>query len=293
MKMNAEDIADGCTPRQGPLAEIHETPVCLNDVVLPDEIRSELRFWLKQVSESRSFTDKWGLDKLALQSKSNALLIYGPPGTGKTLTAQAIAGELGKPLFIARYDQIESMWFGVAEKNIVKVFEYAARENGVLLFDECDAFFSKRTEVLMAGHKHLNREVNILLQMLEKYDGIVILTTNLSIALDEGLERRIGLRLELPPPGPELREKIWRSLFSDKAPLAPDVDFRYLADRFNFTGGYIKNAVLHVVRRCAAEGREVITQALLEESAQAEQSSRWTKHDGKSIGFGINGKAPC
>jgi len=280
------------TPARNDLVETRIAALTLNDVVLPASILSELTCWLHQVRNS-GIEDRWGIDTKLLKGKSNALLLYGPPGTGKTLTAEAIAGELGRPLLVARYDQLMDMWYGNTEKNIVGTFKESRSRNAVLLFDECDGMFSRRTnEKHHLNANFENRHKSILLQEIENYQGIVILTSNFAEVIDEAFERRISLRLELPMPGIEERERIWRSFFSDKTPLTGDVDFRMLAERFAFSGGYIKNTVQRVLRRCMAENIEVITQNLLENAAMAEQNSMWTQSTSRAIGFG-DGKIPA
>jgi len=268
------------------LLQVKEPHVRLKDVVLPDKKRQELRSWLKCAEKENDKANELGIKTSLVRNTGKSLLLYGPPGTGKTLTAEAVAKELRKPLLIVRYEQIANMWYGNTEKNIVTMFEKTTEEDGVLLFDECDGLFSTRISVNHSIDRLANKERNLLLQKMENYPGVMILTSNNPDGIDQAFERRIGLRLEMPIPDAGERERIWRSMFSKEAALAKDVDFRKLAKKYAFSGGYIRNAVIRALRICTARKRKTISHKVLEEAAEAEHASMWTQNSSRAIGFG-------
>jgi SpoVK/Ycf46/Vps4 family AAA+-type ATPase len=168
---------------------------------------------------------------------------------------------------------VVSKYIGETEKNLARVFDEASRCKAILLFDEADSLFSKRTEVRSSNDKHANLEVNFLLQRLETHDGVVILTTNAATAIDQAFLRRIRYRIEFPAPDVAERAKLWRSMIPATAPLASDVDFAVLGRVFKMTGGHIKNAVVRAAYRAVTTGKPAIDQATLFESGMAE----WTE----------------
>ncbi len=281
-----EDDDDDYRPGTAELLQVSKPGVRLKDVVLPDEKRQELRSWLKCVKKEDNKAGELGINIGLIKNAGKSLLLYGPPGTGKTLTAEAVAKELHKPLLIAKYERIANMFHGNTEKNVVAVFEQAREEDGVLLFDECDGLFSNRVSVNHSTDRLANKERNLLLQQMENYSGVMILTSNNADGIDLAFERRIGLRIEMPVPNTGERERIWRSFFSKDAALAKDVNFRKLAEKYSFSGGYIRNAVVRALRICTARKRKTVSQKVLEEAAEAEYTSMWTRDSGRAIGFG-------
>jgi SpoVK/Ycf46/Vps4 family AAA+-type ATPase len=179
----------------------------------------------------------------------------GPSGTGKTICAEAVAHALGRRLMIVRYAEVESMWMGETPKNVAAVFRLAREENAVLLFDEADAIASRRTASLDYGFvRETNTVVSVLLQELEAFNGVVIFATNLAANLDPALERRIRMHVLFDMPGVEEREQIWRvQVHPTLTPLADDVNFRALAERYEGSGGDIRNAVLKAALAAASE----------------------------------------
>jgi SpoVK/Ycf46/Vps4 family AAA+-type ATPase len=191
----------------------------------------------------------------------------GPPGTGKTICAEAIATALGRNLLSVRYAEMESMWAGETPKNVAAVFRMATEQNAVLFFDEADAIASRRTTGnAQAYQRESNTVVNVLLKELESFNGVVIFATNLAVNFDPAFERRIRTHVRFEMPGVDEREQIWRvQLHPLKTPLAQDVNFRELAERYDVSGGDIKNAVLKAATMAAAEDgddfRKRITQS--------------------------------
>src|SRR5687768_7606843 len=216
------------------------------DVILPPRTRAQLDEALSLVRSHALIFTEWGLGERHSSGLGLAFNFAGPPGTGKTICAEAIASALGKKLLSVRYAEMESMWAGETPKNVAAVFRMAADEDAVLFFDEADAIASRRTTGATQGYqRESNTVVNVLLKELESFNGVVIFATNLAVNFDPAFERRIRTHVLFEMPGVDEREQIWRvQIHPEKTPLADDVDFRALADRYAVSGGDIKNAVL-------------------------------------------------
>lgn len=224
------------------------------DVILPPATRRLLDEALTQVHSYELIFNRWGLGERHPTGTALAFNFAGPSGTGKTICAEAIAHELGKRLLLVRYSEMESMWFGETPKNVAAVFRLAEEENAVLFFDEADAIASSRsTEVSHGQQREANTVVNVLLQELERFDGVVIFATNLAANFDPAFERRIRTHVLFELPGVVERERIWEVQLHPRTPLAPDVDFRALAETYAVSGGDIRNAVLRAALAAAAE----------------------------------------
>ena len=226
----------------------------LDDVVLPPATRRSLDQALAHVTQHDLIFNKWGLRERHPTSLALAFNFAGAPGTGKTICAEAIAHTLGRRLLIVRYDQVESMWMGETTKNIVATFRLARKENAVLLFDEADSIASRRATSLDHGFvRETNTVINVLLQEIERFNGVVIFATNLAANFDPAFERRIRTHVLFEMPGVGEREQIWRLQLHARTPIAQDVDFRDLAERYTASGGDIRNAVLKAAMAAAAE----------------------------------------
>jgi SpoVK/Ycf46/Vps4 family AAA+-type ATPase len=226
-----------------------------SDVVLPAETRRMLEDALAQVRNHSLIFDRWGLGDRHTTGRGLAFNFAGPPGTGKTICAEAIAHALGMKLLVVDYAEVESMWMGETPKNIVSVFRSAGEQKAVLFFDEADAIASRRSVgVGLAYQREANATVNVLLRELDSFNGVVIFATNLAANFDPAFERRIRAHVRFTLPGVDERERIWRvQIHPRKTPLAGDVNFRALAERFEMTGGDIKNAVIKAASAAAAE----------------------------------------
>jgi SpoVK/Ycf46/Vps4 family AAA+-type ATPase len=227
----------------------------LAEVVLPPHTRRTLDQALAQVRNQNLIFSRWGLGERHASGCGLAFNFAGPPGTGKTICAEAIAHALGKKLLVVDYAEAESMWLGETPKNIVAAFRAAADQNAVLLFDEADAIATRRSAGAgTAPDRERNLTVNVLLRELEAFNGIVIFATNLAANFDRAFERRIRTHVLFEVPGEEERARIWHlQIHPKKTPLASDVDFQQLAERYVATGGDIKNAVIKAAAAAAGE----------------------------------------
>ncbi len=230
-----------------------------DDVILPPATRRTLDQALVHITSHDLIFNRWGLGERHPSGLALAFNFAGAPGTGKTICAEAIAHALGRHLLVVRYAEMESLWMGETPKNVSAVFRLAREENAVLLFDEADAIAARRSSSTdQAFLREANTVVNVLLKELESFSGVVIFATNLAASFDPAFERRIRTHVLFEMPGVNEREQIWRvQMHPTLTPLAPDVDFRVLAERYEATGGDIRNAVLKAAMAAAAEpGRD-------------------------------------
>ena len=262
-------LLDGELSTLGRLVDWRQT---WDDLVLPDDIQDELRELISRVRNRRRVLDDWGFARKVGKGTGLSALFSGPPGTGKTMVAGLIAAELGLDLYQIDTSRLVSKWVGETEKNLARVFDAAAAGHAVLLFDEADSLFAKRTDVKSSNDRYANLEVNYLLQRMESFEGISILTTNLETSVDEAFRRRLAFRITFPLPEVEERERLWRTMLTASASVAPGLDFKSLALRYEMSGGYIRNAVLRAAYLAAADGG-TITQRHLQRAAVLEYTA--------------------
>jgi hypothetical protein len=237
------------------LVEAIEPRRSFEDVVLPATTLRALNHALALVRKHDLIFHQWGLAERHSTGLGLAFHFAGPPGTGKTICAEALAYALDKKLLVVRYAELESRWVGQTSKHVAAVFRSAARQDAVLFFDEADAIAGRRfTSMNAAYEREANAIVNVLLHELESSPGVVIFATNLAANIDPAFERRIRTHILFDMPNVEERERIWRvQLHSRKTPLADDVDFGALAERYSRSGGDIKNAVLKAAQIATVE----------------------------------------
>ncbi len=214
-----------------------------SDLILPATSIQQLHELIHNLKHHDLVFGTWGLRSKAFHGDGIASLFAGPPGTGKTMASSLVAAELGRELFRVDLASVVSKYIGETEKNLERVFNAAHRSNAVLFFDEADALFGKRTEVKDAHDRYANVETSYLLQRIETFDGIVILATNFKKNVDEAFMRRMAVVVDFPMPDVAERRRLWNSLLPDSMPRADDIDFEFLATRFELSGGNIKNAV--------------------------------------------------
>ena len=206
---------------------------------------------------------QWGFDRKLPYGRGLSALFAGPPGTGKTMICSLLAKELGLELYRIDLSQVVNKYIGETEKNLGRVFDEAARGQVMLLFDEADSLFAKRTEVRSSNDRYANLEVNYLLQRLEAHEGVVVMTTNSENALDPAMRRRIRFRLRFPAPDEAQRTRLWQGMVPKEAQLAADVDLSVLAKRFPLAGGNIMNALVRAATAAAADGGPIRQQHLV------------------------------
>ncbi len=233
------------------------------DLVLPPEVVLEIREFIARIKHRRLVYQEWGFGRKVAKGLGLSALFSGPPGTGKTMVAGIIADELKLDLYQIDLSKVVSKWIGETEKNLGELFDAAEAGHAILLFDEADSLFAKRTEVKSSNDRYANLEVNYLLQRMESFAGVVILTTNHETAIDEAFRRRLSLRVDFPVPESDERERLWRTLLPKEAAVSSDIDFSTLADRFEMTGGYIKNAALRAAFLAADEATAIAMRHLL------------------------------
>jgi SpoVK/Ycf46/Vps4 family AAA+-type ATPase len=223
------------------------------DLVLPEDSTEEIREFIARVRHRRRVYDDWGFQRKVAKGLGLSALFSGPPGTGKTMVAGLIADELSLDLYQIDLSRIVSKYVGETEKNLANLFDAAEAGHAILLFDEADSLFAKRTEVKSSVDRYANLEVNYLLQRMEAFNGITILTTNMDSSIDEAFRRRISFKVNFPFPEPEDRERLWRAMIPEEADVDGEIRFDRLADKFEMSGGYIRNAVLRAAFLAADE----------------------------------------
>jgi hypothetical protein len=239
------------------------------DIVLPEDITDSLLELTARVRHRKTVYEQWGFDRSITTARGITALFQGSPGTGKTMVAGVIARDLGLELYRVDVSRITSKWIGETEKNLGSLFDAAEDGQVMLLFDEADSLFAKRTEVKTSVDRYANMEVNYLLQRLDSFEGIAILTTNFGNAIDPAFKRRLTYRVTFPFPDEEMREQLWRSLIPPEVPIAGKIDFAGLSQRFRLSGGYIRNATLRAAFLAAEEG-SALTHAHLERAIRME-----------------------
>jgi len=227
------------------------------EMVLPEDVIETLHDMIAMVKQRAQILERWGYQRHLGISRGVSALFTGDPGTGKTMAASVIASELGLELMRIDLSQVVSKWVGETEKNLARIFDEAQDANAMLLFDEADALFAKRTDVKTAQDRYANLEVNYVLQRMETFDGISVLTSNFEGSIDQALLRRLNFRVRFPEPEVDERELLWRKLLPPETGVAAGVPFRRLAERFEMTGGYIKNAIVRAAVIAAREGRAI------------------------------------
>jgi hypothetical protein len=228
-----------------------------HDLVLPPERLRQLREALDRQLHQRTVLEEWGFLGGRPGARGVRLMFAGPPGTGKTLSAEVLAGALGVDLLAVDLSRIVSKWLGETERNLAAAFDAAERSHAVLLFDEADALFGKRTEISDAHDRYANLETAYLLSRLERFEGLAILATNLRRNIDPAFARRLEFVIPYEEPGPAERERLWRVHLPAGAPLADDLDPAALALRYPVVGALIRNAAVAAAFLAASEGRPI------------------------------------
>jgi hypothetical protein len=224
------------------------------DLVIPVDVYDSLIELISYVRHAHQVYDEWGFGGRHSLSEGVSALFAGPPGTGKTMCASVVARELDMELFRVDLSRVVSKWIGETEKNLSKVFDEAQHSNAIILFDEADSLFAKRTEVKSSVDRYANLEVNYLLQRMEAFGGVTILTTNFEDTIDTAFKRRLTFRMRFEKPDAEARAALWRKVFPSGAALAGDFDPDVLGRMYEMSGGSIRNAAVRAAFFAAAAG---------------------------------------
>ncbi|MEO6776085.1 MAG: ATP-binding protein [Kofleriaceae bacterium] len=262
-------LRDHLGQKLGKLARRIEWKQTWNDLVLPETQREQVNELIARVRHRREVLEDQGFGVKVAKGHGVVALMSGEPGTGKTMVAGLIASELGLDLYQVDLSVVVSKYIGETEKGLAKLFDAAESGHVVLLFDEADALFAKRSEVKSSNDRYANLETNYLLQRLESFGGISILTTNNEAALDDAFRRRLAVHIKFPMPEEDERIRLWRAMFPPNAKLSGNIDLRQLAREFEMSGGHIKNAVLRAAYFAAASASP-ITMAHLRRATRAE-----------------------
>ena len=253
-----------------------KTRLGFEDLKLPAYQSGQLRDICDMISVRARVLSEWGFSSKYSYGNGMSILFYGAPGTGKTMAAGVMANALGMPLYRVDLSQLISKYIGETQKNIGKVFDAAEKKECVLLFDEADAVFSKRSDVSDAQDRYSNAETAYLLQRIEQYNGVSILATNLLQNFDEAFRRRISYMVHFPLPDVELRRQLWESIFPKEAEINDDFDALALSQAFELSGAAIKNAALHSAYMAMAKSEPIsmkhILQAVSNEYAKVGKS---------------------
>lgn len=234
---------------------------------------NEIKIWLQY---GHHLHNGWGMGK-RLKPGYKALF-YGPPGTGKTLTAGLLGKLAGLDVYRVDLSMVVSKYIGETEKNLEKIFSKAEHKNWILFFDEADALFGKRTSISDAHDKYANQEIAYLLQRLEDYNGLVILSSNMRGNVDEAFGRRLQSIIHFPVPRSKDRLRLWKNSFSEKTELAGDVNLEWVSEKFELAGGSIINVVQYASLMSLDRGENIIRKDDLWEGIRKEYIK-----EGKSI----------
>jgi ATPase family associated with various cellular activities (AAA) len=242
-------------PQLGPLVQPLESKLGWEDLILPSEQIELLREAVGQVRHRVRVHSEWGFAAKSARGLNLTALFSGPSGTGKTMAAEVMANDLELDLLRVDLSAVVSKYIGETEKNLGEVFGAAETGGAILLFDEADALFGPRSKVTDSRDRHANIEVSYLLQRLESFRGLAVLTTNFKENLDQAFLRRIRFHIEFPFPDRAIRSRLWRAAFPSATPLG-EIDYDRLS-RLSLTGGNIRNIALNAAFQAARENTAV------------------------------------
>lgn len=245
-------------PKFGPTfpAERLTTKMDWSDLILPDLTMEEVKDILGWLKYNDTLMQDWGMHRKL--KRGFRTLFYGPPGTGKTLTASLLGKQMGMDVYRIDLSQVVSKYIGETEKNMGSLFDQAENKKWILFFDEADALFGSRSATSDSKDRYANQEVAYLLQRVEDYPGVVILASNLKSNIDEAFARRFQSMILFPMPNVENRHRLWKSIFSDKAVFAPDVDLFDIAEEYELAGGAIINVVRYASMKTISRNTNVV-----------------------------------
>lgn len=225
-----------------------------NDIVMNQDQRETIGHVIEQMNFKKQVYDDWDYNKKYPYGRGLTVLLFGAPGTGKSMMAQVLAHELNLELYRVDISKVVDKYVGETEKSLSMIFREAKKCNVVLFFDECDTIFAKRSDDGGSNQASANNKTALLLQEMEAYDGVCVLATNYKHNIDPAFFRRMKYIVEFQFPDPDTREMLWKTTVPKGTPLGEDVDFRFLAEKFELVGGNIKNCILNAAFLAAADG---------------------------------------
>ncbi len=238
-----------------------------DDIVMNPDQRAALQHACDQLTFRKTVYEQWDYMKKYQYGRGLSVLLFGAPGTGKSMCAQVIAHEMNLELYRVDLSKVVDKYVGETEKSISMIFREAKKCNVVLFFDECDTLFAKRSDDGGSNQSSNNNKTALLLQEVEAYDGVSVLATNYKHNIDPAFFRRMKFIVEFQFPDVTTRKILWKTTIPKTTPLAEDVDIDFLAERFEFVGGNIKNCILNAAFLAAADpeaGGEVHMQHYLQ-----------------------------
>ncbi|WP_406459201.1 ATP-binding protein [Streptomyces sp. NBC_00876] len=265
--VEAQDLRTAVRAQNGAglarLARRIEPTVGWDDLVLPPATRHQLSDLALRARHREQVLGRWRMRPGGGRGRGIVALFAGESGTGKTMSAEVVAADLGMELYVVDLSSVVDKYIGETEKNLERIFVEASDVNAVLLFDEADAVFGKRSQVKDAHDRHANVESAYLLQRIESFDGIAVLTTNLRANLDEAFTRRLDVVADFPVPDEQQRLALWERCLGTEVPRDPGLDLRTCAARFELTGGSIRACAVTAAYQAAESGRPLDTGQLV------------------------------
>ena len=270
----AEDVLVACTetflPSAGPLAETVQVRRNWEDLILPPDTHALLLEIVAHVERREEVLESVGGARSQAGDRGVKALFSGPPGTGKTLAAEVLAGALGYPLLRVDLSSVVSKWVGETEKLLSRLFDAAEQAPCLLLFDEADALFGSRSDVKDAQDRFANLEVSYLLQRLESFQGVAVLTTNIKRNIDEAFLRRFTAVVEFPFPEAPERLRIWQRVLPTAFPLSSEIFLPAVAEEFKLAGANIWNIAVAAGVAASSSSCTEITRPVLAHAIKRE-----------------------
>jgi hypothetical protein len=233
------------------------------DLIVPPDVLSRLQELIARTRHNQRVFLDWSAGGRSPRQRGVTALFSGPSGVGKTMASEVVGHELGLDLYTIDLATVVSKYIGETEKNLERIFAEAEGVNGILLFDEADALFGKRSEVKDAHDRYANLEIAYLLQRMETFDGIAILASNMRSSLDESFARRLDIVVDFPLPDEADRHRLWARFLGSNLPTTADVDRGFLASAFSVSGGNIRNIVVAAAFLAAEEAGAVSMEHLI------------------------------
>ena len=249
-------------------AQLIETSLEWQDLVLNPQTRQQIQEIETWIEHGNTLRHDWGMnDKTHPGFRA---LFYGSSGTGKKLTASLLGKTTGREVYRINLPTVLSKYIGETEKNVAKIFQQAESNGWILFFDEADALFGKRSKTSLSRYRYANQAAAFLLQHIENFSGISILASNVKDKIDDAFTRRLEAIIHFPIPTAGERLRIWQNSISPQAKLAPEVNLKEIARRFELSGGAIMNVVRFASLEALRQGGNVISKTSIQQGLRRE-----------------------